>query len=130
MPIGTYGDIIFETSDKRVLSPTGLKRTAGSAWATHELHGCKPRTEYLAPALRRISFDLTVHAMLGVRPRQMLDKLAAIAESGQAYRLVIGGKPMSENPMRITEVSETWDTIYNRGELVSAVVSVQMEEYT
>lgn len=127
--IGTYGDIIFETSDKRVLMPGALKRTAGSSWATHKLHGVKPRTEYLAPALRKVTFNLQLVATLGVKPRAQLDRLAQIAEGREAFLLVIGGKPMAAGPMRLTAVSETWDTIYNGGELYAATVSVTLEEY-
>lgn len=127
--IGTYGGVIFETSDERVLTPGSLKRTAGSSWATHKVAGAKPRTEYLAPALRKVTFTLKLVASLGVRPRAQLDRLAQLAEGREAFPLVIGGRPLAAGPMRLTAVSETWDTVYNGGELYAATVSVTLEEY-
>ncbi|WP_087064427.1 phage tail protein [Intestinibacillus massiliensis] len=129
MAIGTYGGIVFETSDKCVLTPQSLQRTSGGSWATHKLHGVKPRTEFIAPSLRKVTFKLTLLATLGVQPRALLERLTQIAESRQAYPLVIGGKPLSDNPFRLMNLSESWDRMYNGGELVSATVSVTLEEY-
>lgn len=130
LPVGTYGSVVFETSDSCVLTPNSLQRTAGSSWAIHKLHGRKPRVEYLSPELRKVTFKLTLLATLGVRPRQMLEKLATISETRQAYPLIIGGRPLSDHPFRLTAISEAWDMVYNRGELVKATVSATLEEYT
>jgi len=50
-------------------------------------------------------------------------------ESGEINPMVIGGKRVGKNRWRITATSETWDTVYYRGELVEASVTVTMEEY-
>jgi hypothetical protein len=52
-----------------------------------------------------------------------------MAEGREAYLLVIGGRPIGENPWRLVSLSETWDTVLNRGELVSAKASLNLEEY-
>ena len=36
---------------------------------------------------------------------------------------------MGKHKWRITDISEEWETIYNRGELARAKVSVTMQEY-
>lgn len=127
--IGTFGDIVFETSDLKVLNPLGIQRTGGAKWATQELVAGKPRTQYLQPKLRTVSFSIKLSAQHGVKPRAMLDKLMQMAEGYTAYRLVIGGKPLSTLPWRLTEVSESWGHMYNRGELVTAEVNLTLEEY-
>lgn len=127
--IGTFGDIVFETSDRRVLNPTGIQRTAGSKWAVQELIKGKPRVQYLQPKLRTVSFNIKLSAQHGVRPRAMLDELIQMAEGNKSYRLVINGKPLSTLPFRLTDVSESWGHMYNRGELITAEVSLTLEEY-
>ena len=52
-----------------------------------------------------------------------------MAEGYTAYKLVIGGKPLSDLPFVLKEVSESWGHMYNRGELVSVEVSLSLEEY-
>lgn len=64
----------------------------------------------------------------GVNPRTVLDKLAKHAEKGTVNTLVIGGKRVGTR-WRITDLSEEWEVIYNRGELAKAKVNVTMQEY-
>lgn len=127
--IGTFGNIVFETSDRKVLNPLGLQRTGGSEWATQKLIKGKPRAQYMQPKLRTVTFNIKLNAQNGVRPRKMLDELMDMAEGFTAYRLVINGKPLSSLPWRLVSVSESWGHMYNRGELVTAEVSLTLEEY-
>lgn len=53
-----------------------------------------------------------------------------MVETGTAERLVIGTRPVGKNPVRLTGSSETWDVIYNRGELARATMTITLEEYT
>ena len=127
--IGTFGDVVFETNDMRVLNPLGIQRTGGSEWATRKLIKGKPRMQYMQPKLRTVSFSIKLSSQHGVKPRAMLDKLMDMAEGSMAYKLVIGGKPLSPLPFVLKDVSESWGHMYNRGELVTAEVSLTLEEY-
>lgn len=127
--IGTFGNIIFETNDTRILNPLGLQRTGGSDWATQSLVKGKPRSQYMQPKLRTVTFSIKLNSQHGVKPRAMLDELMTMAEGFTAYRLVINGKPLSDLPWILKEVSESWGHMYNRGELVTAEVSLTLEEY-
>ncbi len=53
-----------------------------------------------------------------------------MVESGTAEYLVIGARPVGKNPFRLTGSSETWDRIYNKGELAKATMTITLEEYT
>ena len=64
-----------------------------------------------------------------IRPRTTLDRLAAAAESGEINFMVVGGKMVGTNRWRITSISEAWNVVYNKGELVKATITVSMEEY-
>ena len=129
MAMGSWGPFVFQVSDKQMFSLRDITRTAGSNWSTHNTIKGKPKVQYQAPNLRTAGGSVTLRADYGVKPRQQLEALAKAAEGSVAYPLIIGGKPLSQNPMRLTEVSETWNTVYNGGELFSAEVSLSFEEY-
>lgn len=129
MAMGSWGPFVFQVSDKKMFSLRDITRTAGSNWATHNTIKGKPKTQYQAPNLRTASGSVTLRADYGVKPRTQLEAMAKAAEGPTAYPLIIGGKPLSQHPMRLTEVSETWNTVYSGGELFSAEVSLSFEEY-
>lgn len=130
MAIGNWGaDIVFRVSDRQVFTFNSLNRTVGSEWATHSRIGQKDQVEYLRPTLQKMTFTITLDATLGVRPRATIDKMADYAERGTVRAMVIGGKRLGRHKWRITDISEAWDTILNKGELVRATLSVTMQEY-
>ena len=127
--IGTYGSLIFRADAQRVLTPRDISRSSGSQWATHEPIGAKAKAEYLRPNLRTVSYTIQLDSSLGVRPRAQLGALAAMAETGYTSFMVVGGRPLSQHPLRLMSVDETWNVIYSGGELASAEVSLTLEEY-
>lgn len=130
MAIGSWGtELVFSVSDEMVKTFSSLKRTTASNWATHSRIGKKDEAEFLRPGLQKITFTMQLDAMLGVRPRAMLELLERSVENGTVNTFVIGGKRVGANRWRITDTSEEWDVILNKGELVRASVSVTMEEY-
>ena len=130
MAIGNWGsDVIFTTSDLKILTFNDFSQTVGSDWATHSRIGQKDRVEYLRPKLRKVTFGIVLDAMLGVRPRTVLEMMEDHAEKGHVFPLVIGCKRVGRYQWRMTEVGETWEEILNRGELVKAKLNISMEEY-
>lgn len=127
--VGKYGDIIFETNDKRILAFNNFSLSTSGRWSRHPVIGKKEKTEFNGPGNKKIVLKMTLCATLGVRPREMLEKLENIVESGKVDYLVVGGKPIGENRFAITSLSETWDTVYSKGELAKASVSATFEEY-
>ena len=130
MAIGSWGtQIIFSTNDRRVLTFQDPNQNVGSEWATHSRIGLKDQVEYLRPSLRKLTFTMELNAMHGVRPRATLDRLEACAEHGLVYPMVVGGRRVGRHRWRMTGLSEAWETVLNKGELVRAKVNVTMEEY-
>lgn len=130
MSIGTLGtSIVFEVTDEKVLTFTEMNRTVTGNWASHSVIGQKPKSEFLGAALQTITFNIVLNASLGVRPRAVLDEIAKMVETGTAEYFVVGSAPVGKNPWKITSVSETWNTILNKGELMKASLSLALEEY-
>lgn len=127
--IGSFGtELIFETSDARVLTPSGFSRTVKGRWNSHAIIGGKPQSEFAGADLQGVTFDLRLWAGLGVRPRQMLAVLERLVETGSAEALIIGGIPLGEMWV-ITDTSEAWDMMMSGGELYSASVTLTLQEY-
>ncbi len=130
MAIATLGtSIVFEVTDEKVLTFTEMNRTVTGNWASHAVIGKKPKSEFLGAALQTITFNIVLNAALGVRPRAVLDEIAKMVEAGTAEYFVVGSAPVGKNPWKITSVSETWNTILNKGELMKASLSLSLEEY-
>ena len=131
MAIGTLGrNVVFEVSDDRVFTFSELTREVTSRWTNHEPQGVKPKPEFLGAGLQTASLTLTLSATLGVRPRDVLEAIENMVENGTAETLVIGNRPVGSNPFRLTGSSEAWNTVYNRGELARATLTISLEEYT
>lgn len=128
--VGSWGTtIVFSTSDYSILTFSGFTRQVGSEWATHGRLGAKDQAEFIKPSLQKVSFKMDLNAMHGIRPRITLDRLAAAVESGEINFMVIGGKMVGTNRWRITSISEAWNVVYYKGELVEASITVTMDEY-
>lgn len=128
--IGHFGkDLIFVTNDKKILTFDGLTQKVSARWSTHNIIGSVPHKEFNGPGSRKISFKMTFDAIYGVKPRKMLEKLEKMIENGTVEYLVIGGRKIGENRFYISDMSETWDVVYNGGQLERATVNVSMEEY-
>ncbi|MCD8294687.1 MAG: phage tail protein [Clostridia bacterium] len=128
--IGNFGKlIVFEVSEDKILTFSSMQRTVSANWGSHERIGKKPLSEFLSPNLQTVTLEVTLSAQHGVKPRDTLEAIASAVESGKVANLVIGKKKVGEHKWKITQSSETWDTLLTRGELYKASVSLTFEEY-
>jgi len=127
--IGYFGkDIIFETSDERILTFTDFNRDTASRFAMHEVIGKKPTTEFVGPGLDTITFTVHLNGNNGVNPREEMNKWLEYARSGQAEILVVG-VALGVDKWVVKSVSQAWGVVFNRGEIFSGKVDVTLEEY-
>lgn len=130
MAIGNIGKtIIFETNDKRILRFSSLDKTVKGRWASHSRIGKKPKKQFLGPDSTGLKFTITLNAAHGVRPVKMLKKIEKAVKRGKPKKVVIGKKSLSKNKFVITEMSETYDYVLDKGEVVKASCEITLEEY-
>lgn len=128
--IGNLGKtIVFEVSSEKVLTFKNLSETVKGRWTKHDRISQVPKQEFLGPDSSGITFQVQLSAMHGVRPRKTLEKIHTAVRKGTVLNFVIGGKKVGSNKWVITSVSDTWDCVYSKGELISATVSLTLEEY-
>ncbi len=130
MAIGNFGSaIIFETSDNKVLNFTQFKRQVSSRWASHPRIGQKPVKQFLGPDIDKVTFTVILDARHGVKPRNILEVIDNSIIRGSPEYLIIGCRRIGSSKFVITSKSETWDEIFNNGELVRASMELTFEEY-
>lgn len=128
--IGNFGKlIVFETSDAKILQPKGLKKEVSGRWATHSRIGKKPLKQFLGPEADKVTFTVSLDVNHGVKPRKTIKAIEKYVKNGTPDKLAIGGEMISDGKMVITSMSETWDEIWNKGELIRASLDLTLEEY-
>ena len=73
--------------------------------------------------------EVVVSAHLGVSPKDIIEKLEKACEKGKIDYLYVGGKKVGKGKMYLESVSETWDEVWNKGELARATLSLTFSEY-
>lgn len=128
MAVGYFGDVIFTTSDKKILSFHDFKLTASGSWGEHKRNGRKSEYEFLGPDSEGVSFVIELDANYGVNPRDEIEKLIKYAENGTINPLVIGGKKLG-NRWRTLKLSSSWNHVMSGGELIKASATLTLAEY-
>lgn len=135
--IGNYGKLIvfgvFDPYDdwggRKLIRPEDVKRKTSARWSEYPLIKKKPLMEFQGPDLDEFTMDIKLSAEYGVTPAEIVKDIREHIRKGLAENLVIGGKAVGKNPYVITEMSETWDEIWNEGQLFRATVSLTFREY-
>lgn len=128
--IGNFGSrIVFETSDRKILTFSGLSQKVSGKYSKHSIIGQKDRPEFTGPGSRSVSFKILLDVNLGIRPQDIIENIEDAIEQGEVEYLVIGGKPIGKNRFYISSVSETMDVVLSNGGIARATLSITMEEY-
>ena len=130
MAIGHIGrTVVFETSDRRILTFKKMQRTVKGRWASHSRIGKKPKKQFLGPDADQLTFTITLNAQHGVNPRQTVENIERLIRTGEPQTVVVGSRKVGSGKYAITEASESWDTILNRGEVLKITCDITLEEY-
>jgi phage protein U len=129
--IGNFGEtIVFSVSSSKILTPHNMKRSVSARWEQHKILGKAPKSEFVGQNAPETTMTVVLSAECGVKPRAMLGTIEKAIKAGTVNWLVIGGKFVGGRKMYISSCSETWDEIWNKGELVRATVNLTFVEYT
>lgn len=128
--VGSWGkDIVFSVDDKKVFTPSTFERSGSARWAIHEIISGKPKSEFLGPGIDQIQMDITLDIKLGVKPKKMIDKLKKAKDTGKVNALIIGTAKIGNYKWYIESLSDKWETVYSKGQLAKAKVSLTFKEY-
>ncbi len=126
MHIGSFGNVVFEVSSSRVLTPQSISRERKGSYAEHKVLAALPRLEFLAPELMAMSMSIRLLASLGVDPLWDADKIGVYAKDGTAARLIILG--VNCGTMILESYAQTWRHVV-ADKIHSIDMQLQFKEY-
>ena len=114
--IGSFGDVIFEVSDKKVSSINNeLSRTYKSKISEHTAIYGPGMVRHQGRELMEISFGISLVSSLlpDSSPSEELDKIKTMWEFGEYGYLTLGGQTLGAFPFLIIDMSEK-NSYFNR----------------
>ena len=72
---------------------------------------------------------MVLNAEHGVKPRKTVENIEKLITSGRPQTVVIGSRRVGTGKFVITEMSEEWERIFNRGEVAKITCDLTLEEY-
>ncbi|ADO83704.1 phage tail protein [Ilyobacter polytropus] len=126
--VGSFGNVIFEAAYDKTSTFKNLKLDEGARIQTHNLINVKPRIEFMANDLKKLSLSMKLKAELGINPTERLDILRTIKESGENEVLMIGSRNLGSYCIESLKVEEK--RIDQQGIPWEIDVSVSLLEYS
>ena len=90
--IGSFGPVVFETGEDRVLTPHQMEGGGEARFADHEVIGYPPVDEFLGAGLDTLNLTVRLSRELGVDPEEELEAIKSMTNTGQAESLFFGSK--------------------------------------
>ena len=127
MSIGALGPITFEVSEKKIKTFDDFKRKTTAKFEEHSIIGQKALSEFVAPGLDSISFQMVFSVERGLNPLEESGKIREIVQKGTYQQLVVGGKALGS--FVIESADEDWMRLDNKGAVLALAVNISLKEY-
>ncbi len=121
--------ILFEVSDEKILTFNNFVRSNSVRYAKNDVLLKKPVNQYVGQELDTITFDIQLKAHLGVNPVEEMNKLIVAQRDGEIVSILIGDMAFGTYRWVIKELTNTFETIDNKGEINSITINITLEEY-
>lgn len=130
MKVGCLGAIPFEVSEKRI--QTIQKATWGGSVniTEHKRHLSDACTEFVGGNADTMELEIHLSAWLGVNPLKTIQQIFEHERKGTAVPLVIGERSYGKYRWLIQSHSAKLEKFDNRGNPLSATVTLKLIEYT
>lgn len=127
--VGCLGDIVFEVSSETLRTINNMQWSGSARYAVHQRHLNDALTEFTGRDPDKMSFDILLYASLGADPMASVVQLWGYERSGQAVPLYIGDKAYGKYRWSVVSHSMKTQSFDGRGNVTSAIVSVNLQEY-
>lgn len=127
MNIGSLGDIVFETSNTRVLTLQSFKSSREAKYEEHNVLGASPRSEFVHAGLATLDMSITLRADLGVDPIREAGRLDTYCKNGNILRLILAGVNLGKFTLR--NLSQEWKYLHRGTGPQHINITIQLKEY-
>jgi len=125
--IGSLGDVVFEVTNDRVLTPDKIGHSYGGRWSTSDIVGQKPTSQFQGPAQRSMTLGIRLVMSSDLFPEEESDRLRGYAETGEVLTLIIGG--VTKGDFYIESASEDLRHVDNVGNVHTIALTLNLKEY-
>lgn len=130
MQVGSFGEVIFEVSQEKVLTVDNFSRQSKARYAEHKVIGRPAILEFLGRELETIKFTALFSKSLGITDLlQEVHKLREMLWNGEANFFVINSHLYTENKMVIESLGEEVKHFSGSGEHILSEIDVVLKEY-
>lgn len=129
MIVGTLGSIVFLVTNRQILTPSQIQWSGSARWAVHQRHLQGALTEYTGVDPDRITFQIYLATSLGIDPMGMIHQIFQYEREGTPITLTIGEHGYGKYRWVVVSHEVTTEHTDKRGNLLSATVSVTLQEY-
>lgn len=127
--IGCLGEIPFFVSSRAVQTVQDATWSGSARYSVHDRHLTNALTEFTGIDPDAFSFNIRLSAFLGVDPTAAINLLWQYERNGKAVSLVLGEKAYGKYRWNVVSHKITMEQFDGRGNLLSALVSVKLQEY-
>ena len=128
MSIGYFGEVVFEVSSDKQLTPEKFSYSKKSKWAEHETLNVKTKSEFLGDGKKNYSISIKLSAFMGINPQNELDKIEYTQANGLVEPLFIGSKYHGD--FYIDSINVQNDRVDGKGSLLACTVDLNLVEYS
>lgn len=128
MPIASYAGKTFSVSSEKVYTFDGLSQKSELITESVDNKSGKQSTYIKGSSLDILSFDIKLNSEY-VDVRAEIDAWKAMCEKKKTDLFILGNKALSKNKFLLKSVDIKYNKINNRGEVLSASLSLEFEEY-
>ncbi len=121
--------ILFEVSDEKVLTFQNFVRNNSVRFAKNDILLKKPVSQYIGQDLDTIGFDITLKADWGVDPVEEMNKLIVAQRNGELVSIFIGDMAFGTYRWVIKGLTNNFEKVDNKGNILSITVNISFEEY-
>lgn len=121
--------ILFEVSDEKILTFQNFVRSNSVRFSKNDVLLKKPVNQFIGPELDDISFDIKLMAEFGVNPVEEMNKLIILQRDGALVSIFVGNMAFGMYRWVIKSLTNTFENIDNKGNVLSITTNLGLQEY-
>ncbi len=126
MKVGSFGTIVFQCSDKEIMTFKDLSRTRSAEFAEHPVLEKKSKLQFVGVSLEEMSFTVQLHAQF-TDPEDRASAFWAAQGTGEPRNMVIGNRNYGK--FVIVDITEGQKHHDGDGEAAFIELELSLKEY-